>query len=297
MITLLAAGLCLLAVGGVSCGGGSREISSVAVDSLARADTLALVEGLRLYEEGQYGLAREHLLESSLSGSTYIRAESFLYLNALEMELGNYATARPYLERYHTEAMQLLRRVADSEGQMTQQVARLDRRHKLLIGTVIGVGMLMIGALLFLSERRQRFWAKQNEPVPPSPDISHWKPYLIDAEIFKQTAIYAEIVELAQQPANRSARVLTVTRQQVLDQELAAVFADFAARLRTDFPSLTTGDVKLCCLSLLPLSSFSRALCFGSTETNIIKQRKHQIKKKLAATQGHELFEFIFSNC
>jgi hypothetical protein len=80
-----------------------------------------------------------------------------------------------------------------------------------------------------------------------------------------------------------------------LDGELAARFADFAATLREGWPTLTTGDVKLCCMSLLPLTPFARALCFGSTETNIIKQRKHTIKKKLAAdTRGRALFDFIF---
>lgn len=77
--------------------------------------------------------------------------------------------------------------------------------------------------------------------------------------------------------------------------ELAETFSDFATTLRNTYPALTAGDVKMCCLSLLPLSPFGRALCYGSTETNIIKQRKHTIKKKLSAdAPGHALFDLIF---
>jgi hypothetical protein len=56
-----------------------------------------LVEGLRLFEEGRYELAREQFMVSAAATGTYIRAESYLYLNALEMELGNYDAARPWL--------------------------------------------------------------------------------------------------------------------------------------------------------------------------------------------------------
>jgi hypothetical protein len=119
---------------------------------------------------------------------------------------------------------------------------------------------------------------------------------LADAEIFRRTALWDELSALAAQPAGRGARVMSASRMEVLDGELAVRFADMAERLRTGWPSLTAGDVKLCCLSLLPLSTFARALCFGSTETNIIKQRKHTIKKKLsAAPPGPALFEFIFT--
>jgi hypothetical protein len=122
-----------------------------------------------------------------------------------------------------------------------------------------------------------------------------WRRWLVDAEIFRQTPLWAEIATLAEQTPGREARVMSTARQDSLDGERAARFADFSAAIRGEWPSLTTGDVKLCCLSLLPLTPFARALCFGSTETNIIKQRKHTIKKKLASTpRGRAMFEFIF---
>lgn len=328
---LAAASLCLLSAGGVSCVNGRAEAG---VAGVLPADTMALVEGLRLFEEERYDLARRQLIESASTQNPYIRAESFLYLNALEMELGNYGAARPWLERYHVEAMRLMRRAVDAEREMTEQAARLRRRHDLLIGGMIFLGVMLVAALLLFTRRRwgmgvlrarkqpgeesgkesgERSTAGwQTDPgrddphtTPHSPhplrsaaesDISEWKPYLIDAEIFKQTAIYAEIAELARQRPGREARVLPAVRQQVLETELAGRFSDFTARLRADYPALTAGDLKLCCLSLLPLSSFARALCFGSTETNIVKQRKHNIKKKMGSGgRDRALFEFIFS--
>lgn len=108
--------------------------------------------------------------------------------------------------------------------------------------------------------------------------------------------MYARIAELERQAADRRAQVLSHSWQEVLDRELAGIFAEFIAALHAVRPSLTAGDVKLCCLSLVPMSTFGRALCFGSTETNIIKQRKHKIKRKLTTDDGgRQLFEFIFT--
>lgn len=300
----MAAGLFLLAASGVSCGGnGAEETVSASVDSLARADTLALVKGLQLFEDGEYENAREQLRVSARSASNYIRAESFLYLNAVEMELGNYDVARAHLDRYHAETVRLLRGVADASQRTAEQTVHLRRRQDSIIIWTVVVAVIMVGTALFFWRKgavRSQVSIDGNDSatgrrVLPPVDTSAWKGWLVDAEIFKQSAIWAEIVSLAAQKPGREARVLPSARQEVLDGELSERFSDFAARLRADYPTLTAGDVKLCCLSLLPLSPFARALCFGSTETNIVKQRKHTIKKKMAGeTPGRELFEFIF---
>jgi hypothetical protein len=148
--------------------------------------------------------------------------------------------------------------------------------------------------MLFFVRRRESRPTQGSRPAPPG--ISAWKSYLAGAEVFKQTPIYAEIAALAMQTQGRNARVLSHARQEALDVELAETFAEFATELRAVCPSLTAGDVKLCCLSLTGLSSFGRALCFGSVETNVVKQRKHKIKRKLTTDDvGRQLFDFIFS--
>ncbi len=276
---------------------GTATAASTATASVV--DSMALARGLEYFEEERYELARVQLTQSAKSEDTYVRAESYLYLNALEMELGNYDAAAPYLERYHAESMLLLKQAADLRREMDEQVVRMKRRQAVAVGVVV---LVALGAVGFVRRRRGSGAAAGSGASLAGSgsgtrfDEASWRHYLVDAEVFKQTPVWAEITELAGQEAGRGAKVMSLARQEALDRELARAFAGYGERLREECPALTAGDVKLCCLSLLPLSSFGRALCYGSTETNIIKQRKHQIKKKLAtARNGHELFEFIFS--
>jgi hypothetical protein len=290
---LAAAGLLLLAASGVSCGKAAVEVVPPS------PDTLALVEGLHLFETEEYELARKQLAVSALSTSTYIRSESYLYLNALEMELGNYEIARTHLERYHTETRRLLLSAAAASQRMEEEATQLRKLYNLLGGGLVLLALLVGGVVVFLVRRGRATKEAKGDinltEVTSNPDIYDWSRYLTDAEAFKQTEIWNEIVSLGAQKPGREARVLSLTRQEVLDEELSRQFSDFAAHLQADCPALTAGDVKLCCLSLLPLSTFARSLCFGSVESNIIKQRKHTIKKKLCSdTRGSALFEFIF---
>jgi hypothetical protein len=292
---LAAAVIGLLAAGGVSCVGASNP----AAVPPPTPDTLALVEGLELFERGDYDLAREQFRVSALSESTWIRAESFLYLNALEMELGNYDAAGLHLNRYHAETMRLMR---DSAERMARQTARLRRRQETIVVVGIVFAAMVVGGGVWLGRPRRRVGQVDNATALSAvPAATPWQEgsfalWMASAESFKQTPLWDEIAELAAQRPGREARVLTTARQEVLDAELAGTFAGFAETLRAEWPALTGGDVKLCCLSLLPLSPFGRALCFGSVETNIIKQRKHTIKKKLVGDgRGREMFEFIFS--
>ncbi len=232
------------------------------------ADTLALVDGKRLLDEERYDLARERLKESAQSDNIHIRIKALLYLNELEVELENYDAARVHLEEYHIEAMRLFHHVTDMQHEMTEQMATIDKRHRRLVsGVMCAAALILVGAVLVVvMQRRRRVVAKLS-----ATDISDWHRYKADVKAFEQTGIYAEIVDLALQSRGRGARVMPLARQEALDRELAVGFAHFAVRLQSEYPSLTAGDVKLCCLSLAGLSTWARALCFGSTETNIIK--------------------------
>jgi hypothetical protein len=238
-------------------------------------DSLALVEGIELLERERFDVAREKLIESTRSEDAHIRTRAFLYLSSLEMEVEDFVAAQAYLQLYHTEGMALFREALEAEN-------RKNGGGWLWIVLAIAAAA---GVLLATKMRTRR------KPSTPKFDISQWRRYLTDAEKFRQTAIYSEIVELAEQKERgRNARILTSERQEALDKELTVVFSHFATRLQSEVPSLTAGEVKFCCLSLTGLSSWARALCLGSTETNIVKQRKHKLKSKLPA----ELIEFIF---
>lgn len=269
--------------------GCSRPAAVVSDGSTPSADSIALVDGLRMFEDGHYEQARDRLTISARSSSTNIRAESFLYLNALEMELGNYSAARLHLDRYHSETIRLLRAAAEASVHMERQAARL-RRDMMLGGAAILV--IVVAGFAGVAIRRRKSAAIPVEP--PASRIVSTEFYdaeaLARADEFRSTEIWAELLELSAQKSGREARVLTLLRQNALDTALEEYFGGFANRLRAECESLTAGDVKFCCLSLLPLTAFGKALCFGSTETNIVKQRKHTIKKKLSPA----IFDFVF---
>ena len=288
----------------------SQELSS----HTTSADTTVFLEGLALLQQKDYDKARERLIQSSKSDNIHIKAESFLYLNALEMQLEHYADALLYLEKYHNEAFKLYRMAVDAQETMDsykveidRSMERLHKRHNRLILGIVATIVLAAAIIATLVIRNKhkgiaKVGGQGHErhggigPAHPLPEPSVYKRHLISAEIFKQTPIYGEILELAAQSKSRYTKVLNTSRQQVLDAKLGEVFGEFAAGLETAYPLLTDNYIKLCCLSLLPLSTFAKALCFGSTETNIVKQRKHQIKKKMGCHDGSPaLFEFIFA--
>jgi hypothetical protein len=266
------------------------------------ADTLALIDGRRLLEQERYEVARQRLRESARSDNIYIRIRALLSLNELEMRLENYDAARLYLEEYHIEAMQLFHRAMEMQDEMSEQMAIIDRCHRRLVNSITGtIAFILGGSVLLLMLQRRRRVISQASDRRVATDISDWNRYKADAKAFKQTEIYVEIDTLAGQPRGRGARVLSLTKQETLDRELAVGFAHFAVRLQSEYPSLTAADVKLCCLSLCGLSSWGCALCFGSTETNIVKQRKHKMKHKIEVNadgktdpRGMALFDFIF---
>ena len=267
------------------------------------ADTTILVRGVELLRAERFDEAREDLIRSSQSDNPRIRAESFLYLNALEMQLENYDEALVYLKRYHTQALEFYE-AALHEGQ------RIKKRHNwLILGLMLVISVLVTGAVFFMHKKialLRKISApagteKSTSDGPRYTDISDWERYRVDAAKFRETAIYSEITELTGQPRGRGARVMSLVKQEALDRELAVGFAHFAVRLQSEYPSLTSGDVKLCCLSLAGLSHYAQALCFGSTETNIIRQRKYKIKRKMELDtngtpdpRGVALFEYIF---
>lgn len=150
---LAAAALWLPAVGGVSCADRKPTAAETAAPS---PDTLALVEGLRLFEEAEYDLAREQLTISARSGSAYIRAESFLYLNALETELGNYDAARPWLERYHAETRRLLFNAAEASARTARREAQLRRRNDAIATSMVVFALGIAGAAVFFRRRRRQ---------------------------------------------------------------------------------------------------------------------------------------------
>ncbi|MBF6628680.1 MAG: hypothetical protein ITG04_09305 [Proteiniphilum sp.] len=281
------------------------------------ADSLELLEGIASIKREDYEKARTYLLKSAESENITVRTESYLYLNYIETRLKNYEKALIYLEHYHKNAMSLFTMANDAQREALYQKQELNSilltmedQHKRRWVLSVALSIVLLGVFLmwiYLERKKVYFFfrKKKRELDRLTSDIQSkederstisYHTYLLQADIFMQTPIYGEIKQLEKQQKSRECRVLTNSKQEQLQQELGRIFEFFQHDLNNLGANLTANDIKLCCLSLLPLSTYSKALCFGSTETGIIKQRKHYIKKKMKQESDCALlFDFIFS--
>lgn len=113
---------------------------------------------------------------------------------------------------------------------------------------------------------------------------------------FKKLPIYTKIKYLSDQKRDKSRIILTYPEQDILTAEINRIFSRLIESLNKSYPALTGDDIKLCCLSLLKLSTYNISLCFTVSGVNAIKQRKHRIKSKMTDFSGDSLlYDFIFS--
>lgn len=280
-------------------------------------DSLNLQYGKEFIEKVDYAEARDYLLESTKSENIPIRTESYLYLNFIETRLQNWDMALIYLEEYHKSAMLLYNRAVQAEKDVHRQKDSLNNifhlienqeRTKWVTLAVIMIVLVIIifilvrdhKRLLVFSKKERKELKKITSEIQKKRDEKKaisLSSYLLQADIFEKTSIYTEIKHFEEQQNSIECPVLTYDKQDQLNEELGRIFKDFQFALREINAKLTDNDIKLCCLSLLPLSNYGKAVCFGSTETSIIKQRKHYIKKKM--TQDSDellLFNFIFNS-
>jgi hypothetical protein len=280
------------------------------------SDSLNLNAGISFAEKQEYDSARFFLLKSAESTDIPIKTESYLYLNFIETRLENYELAMTYLEQYHKNAMTLFHRAMETEkikghsDNLTDTILSIKRRNKLNL-FLWGIFMLMllaaISILIYLHRKGVRFFSKVKNVKLKNLDseieskreqirIIGYSSFALQADIFKQTPLYAEIKALENQGRDKNAKVLNYEKQNLLEKELNRTFTNFQSTLMDSGAKLTQNDIKLCCLSLLPINNWAKALCFGSTDISIVKQRKHYIKQKMTKDSDNlSLFEFIFS--
>lgn len=298
----------------------AKEVSEIKMNMVRYAlsqDSLSLRMGIDFIERKEYDSARVYLLRSAESAEIPIKTESYLYLNFIETRLQNYDVALLYLELYHKNAMLLFHRSLEIEDSIRNHkesidhmVSSLDRHNRIRLHVVIFLSVMLLSVVFLLiylqykglsifSKRKKKELDQLNETILSRKDVHQslcYNAYLIQSEIFKETQIYKEIKVLEKQDRTRDVKVLTYEKQAQLQREFDRYFENFQRDLHGMDVKLSENDIKLCCLSLLPVSSFGKALCFGSTEINVIKQRKYYLKKKMTEDSDNKLlFDFIFS--
>jgi tetratricopeptide (TPR) repeat protein len=117
----------------------------------------------------------------------------------------------------------------------------------------------------------------------------------IQSEKIRKTEIFSRIEYLSSQAKNNPPKILSYQEQDIMKKEISHIFDAFINSLRENCLLLTEEDTLFCCLSILKFSNLTLSLCFGSSDTNKIKQRKFRIKEKMTKeTDNSFLFDFIF---
>ncbi|MPM79146.1 hypothetical protein SDC9_126179 [bioreactor metagenome] len=100
---------------------------------------------------------------------------------------------------------------------------------------------------------------------------------------FRQSAIYKKINKLAKQDTadKKKINVLNLSDQESLRDTIFAIYNDSITELRLRHPRLTDEDIIFLCLEKNNLPSSIIAYCFGSTNTQVIDQRRYRLKERM----------------
>ena len=103
--------------------------------------------------------------------------------------------------------------------------------------------------------------------------------------IFKETSIYKTIERLSRQDKTKNKqdlRILLENEQKKLRSTIMEIYKDYIEYLHQTYPKYTEDDCLFSCLSICGLDDFTIALCFGNVNKQIVAQRRHRIKLKVA---------------
>ena len=103
--------------------------------------------------------------------------------------------------------------------------------------------------------------------------------------IFKETSIYKTIERLSRQDKTKNKqdlRILLENEQKKIRSTIMEIYKDYIEYLHQTYPKYTEDDCLFSCLSICGLDDFTIALCFGNVNKQIVAQRRHRIKLKVA---------------
>lgn len=101
--------------------------------------------------------------------------------------------------------------------------------------------------------------------------------------LFEQSDIYKKVYAISQQTdiEEKKRKVLTTVEQDKLQQTIFGIYEEYVSYLKKEYPRLMEKDILLLCLQKTKLSSLTIALCFGSTNTQAINQRRSRLKDRM----------------
>jgi hypothetical protein len=119
----------------------------------------------------------------------------------------------------------------------------------------------------------------------------------LQCKMFRMKPVYATIQQLSKQRkvSREEKKVLNHQDRKILKEEITICFAELIHQLKIAFPSIKDEDIQLCCLAKLGLPLTVICLCFGFVESDSLRQRKYQLKRKMEKEcNSPELFRSIF---
>ncbi len=296
----------------VACLDKNDTVSNYKSQENTLSDSLNVVKAGQLIQSGQYDEAKVYLQQAAKSKNIRVKAAYYFQMTILEEKLENLEGAYANFVEYHNYTEEIFK-------EEQQLFLKQEDRKTLLNYLFISLGVLafVVCSVIFYlfhkkkAKEQKEFQSLLNQYKDGEIELNQldklieskksystqltFQAYLIQTELFKETSIYTEMQTLGKQTKSKDAKVFNYQKQEQLQIELQKYFSTFISDLKTYSSKLTEKDTLLCCLSLLPINTFTKALCLGSTDTNIVKQRKFQIRKKMPKDSFCQLFfEFIF---
>ena len=188
----------------------------------------------------------------------------------------------------------------------TGQYEKISNRHRnnYVMEIIAGVFALLFLIVLriFMLRRKQKNIEQEEESHQENPDQEKLKLLQdqvddLQCKMFRMKPVYAKIQQLSQQGKipREGKKVLNPQDRILLKEEITVCFAELIHQLKTAYPSIKDEDIELCCLAKLGLPLTVICLCFGFVESDSLRQRKHQLKRKLEKEYNSpELFRSIF---
>ncbi|MCQ2255402.1 MAG: hypothetical protein MJZ29_07885 [Bacteroidaceae bacterium] len=246
--------------------------------------------------------------EYKADGSVFLSAELTRLLMSTHESLGNWQKAY----RDATELLQLTDSISQKEAsesmarihelQHEQQMERNraereSERAKLFLSSAVVLLLLLIASLIALFFRKKAIAAHAHEleALQLADDLQASEARAKEKSVFLQKLyyehLYAIILPILNANRGKSGGInLKETSWKLIEENTDMVLPGFTSKLRRKHPSLSTEDVRFCCLVSMRVPNSVIADVYGIAASSV-STRKHRMKKKLDADINEQTIE------
>ena len=229
------------------------------IDSIAAADKSSEIQKLGYQHEAEVKIAK-HKAEMQLSNTLIITAAiiAILILIVILQQIS---------KRKKTAQLRYERKINNMNQDMKILQTRITQNETMLT---------------YLRKEQESYTAEIQNKEQEIKDLYQQREDVQHA-FFRQSAIYKKINKLAKQDTvdKKKINVLNLADQQSLRDTIFAIYNDSITELRLRYPRLTDEDIIFLCLEKNNLPSSIIAYCFGSTNTQVINQRRYRLKERM----------------